>query len=77
MSSSSRRAGSSVGGFYARFPDKDALLLALEERFFAEMRDRVHELADAERWADAPIHTIVDALGHELVLETGQPADAA
>jgi AcrR family transcriptional regulator len=27
------RAGSSVGGFYARFKDKDELLLALEERF--------------------------------------------
>ena len=51
------RAGSSVGGFYARFKDKDELLRALEERFLGEMREILDELAalaeDAQQGLDA------------------------
>jgi AcrR family transcriptional regulator len=56
-----QRAGSSVGGFYARFKDKDELLRALEERFLAEMRDLVDGLAAPARWEDASISDIVRA----------------
>jgi len=67
-----RRAGSSVGGFYARFRDKDALLRALEERFLAEMGARVEALADAGRWSDAPLREIVEACAAELVGTIGE-----
>ena len=62
-----RRAGSSVGGFYARFRDKDELLRALEERHFIELSERVEALADARRWANAPTTAIVEAAVAELV----------
>jgi AcrR family transcriptional regulator len=55
------RAHSSVGGFYARFHDKDELLRALEERFLAEMRDVLGALAAPERWRDADIPEIARA----------------
>ena len=55
------RAGSSVGGFYARFRDKDELLRALEERFLAEMRNVLDELAAPARWQEASIPEIVGA----------------
>jgi len=62
-----RRAGSSVGGFYARFRDKRELLRAIEERFFRELRARVDELSDPERWRGAPAAAIVRAGVEELV----------
>ena len=62
-----RRAGSSVGGFYARFKDKGELLRALEERFFQEMSLRVDALADARRWEGAPLAAVVAACARELV----------
>jgi AcrR family transcriptional regulator len=61
------RAGSSVGGFYARFRDKDELLRALEERFLAEMRDVLDALAAPERWEGASVPAIVRA-GVETLL---------
>lgn len=46
------RAGSSVGGFYARFKDKDELVCALEERFLGDKRRMLDALTDAERIRD-------------------------
>ena len=65
-----RRAGSSVGGFYARFRDKGELLRALEERHFLELLQRVDALADARRWQNAPTVGIVEAAVAELVNST-------
>src|SRR5215510_8957513 len=65
-----RRAGSSVGGFYARFRDKDELLRALEERHFIELSHRLDALADARRWENAPTTAIVEAAVAELVTST-------
>lgn len=62
-----RRAGSSVGGFYARFRDKNELLRALEERFYAELEQRVEGLADPGRWEGVPTRFIVEAAVAELV----------
>ena len=62
-----RRAGSSVGGFYARFRDKNELLRALEERFFLQVQARLDALADERRWAGAPVGKIVAAAVEELV----------
>jgi AcrR family transcriptional regulator len=65
-----RRAGSSVGGFYARFRDKGELLRALEERHFLELSQRLEALADVRRWQDAPTSRIVEAAVAELVNST-------
>ena len=53
-----RRARSSVGGFYARFRDKNELLRALEERFYRELSVRLDDLVDEERWSGAPTEAI-------------------
>jgi AcrR family transcriptional regulator len=65
-----RRAGSSVGGFYARLQGKNALLRALEERFFADLSERLEQLADAERWQATKLAEIVAACAEELVSVT-------
>jgi AcrR family transcriptional regulator len=62
-----RRAGSSVGGFYARFRGKNEMLRALEERFFDDLRQRVDKLTDPERWVAAPIDLILRGCVQELV----------
>lgn len=53
------RAGVTVGAFYRRFPDKDALLHHLDERFFTEMHGLVGELLDPDRWDGAPFSRII------------------
>lgn len=62
-----RRARSSVGGFYARFRDKNELLRALEERFFREQRERLDRLTRPDAWGDVPVAGIVRACAAELV----------
>jgi AcrR family transcriptional regulator len=62
-----RRADSSVGGFYARFRDKNELLRALEERFFNDVLERVNEIAEPERWRGVPVAEIVRPCVFEFV----------
>src|SRR5881398_1851649 len=49
------RAGVTVGAFYRRFPDKDALLHLLDERFFAELYTRSDAVLDPVRWIGIPV----------------------
>src|SRR6059058_2684173 len=65
-----RRAGSSVGGFYARFRDKNELLRALEERFFLQVGLRLEAIADERRWVHATVVEVVRTAVAELVTVT-------
>src|SRR5262245_21079979 len=57
-----RRAGSSVGAFYARFRDKDALLHALYERYQQQAMATTDAALEPTRWADARIAEILEAV---------------
>ena len=57
-----RRADSSVGAFYARFRDKDALLCALHERFVEEAIATAEHALCEQRWAGTSISEIVREL---------------
>jgi AcrR family transcriptional regulator len=61
------RAGVTVGAFYRRYPDKNALLRHLDERFFAEMLVRNDELFDPARWPDAPARDIIAEFSRQAV----------
>lgn len=61
------RAGVTVGAFYRRFPDKDALLHLLDERFFQELHERADELLDPEHWRGASVSEIVREFAHMAV----------
>ncbi|MBM4364010.1 MAG: TetR/AcrR family transcriptional regulator [Deltaproteobacteria bacterium] len=63
VSEVARRAGSSVGAFYARFADKDALLGTLHERSCVEALATADMALDPARWTRAELGVVV----HELV----------
>ena len=56
-----------MGGFYARFKDKNELLRALEERFLQRLDEQVVELADPGHWQRATTAEIVASCINELV----------
>lgn len=61
------RAGVTVGAFYRRFPDKDALLHHLDARFFAELDRRADDVLATERWEGQHLPAIVAELAAEAV----------
>jgi AcrR family transcriptional regulator len=62
-----RRAHSSVGSFYSRFPDKDALMQALYERFVEQAIATSDDALDPARWQGARIDEIAVAVVRFLV----------
>ena len=62
-----RRAGSSVGAFYARFPDKDALLHALYERYYEQAIATADAALEPSRWEAARIPEVLAAVVRFLV----------
>jgi AcrR family transcriptional regulator len=54
-----RRAKSSVGAMYARFNDKDSLLVVLHERFCEQALATTDAVLDPARWDGAPITEIL------------------
>ena len=61
------RAGVTVGAFYRRYPDKNALLRHLDERFFAEMLKKGEEVLDPARWGNAGARGIIEEFTRQAV----------
>jgi len=56
------RAGTSVGSFYARFDGKDDLVRYLQDRIWAEARDRWDAAVAAEPWGDLSLEGVVEGV---------------
>jgi len=62
-----RRAGFSVGAFYARFRDKEALLHCLQGRLFDEARATADAALEPERWRGVGLVDVAEELVAFLV----------
>ncbi|HTO88507.1 MAG TPA: TetR/AcrR family transcriptional regulator [Thermoanaerobaculia bacterium] len=61
------RSGLSVGVVYRRFPDKDALIRAVYERFFARSRESNRAALEPSRWAGVPTARLLRSLVEGMV----------
>jgi AcrR family transcriptional regulator len=61
------RAGTSVGAFYGRFPDKESLLDCFDERFFELARASSAEFFESDEWRGASLGESVGLLVRLLV----------
>jgi AcrR family transcriptional regulator len=57
-----KRAGASVGSFYARFAGKDDLILYLQDRIWAEARDRWDAELESEDWEALSLDQVVEGV---------------
>lgn len=55
-------ADCSVGGFYRRFRDKDALFLALQRQFARRIRDKADQFFSIPEWKEAPLKEVLNTL---------------
>src|SRR3990172_681601 len=62
-----RRARASVGAFYARFPDKDALVEFMNERMFHAGRENWDAFLASDRWRDRGVTEIVEGFVRHVV----------
>jgi AcrR family transcriptional regulator len=61
------RAGVTVGAFYRRFPDKDALLHLLDNRFFSELHELAGEALNDTKWENANVPQIIHGFAETAV----------
>jgi AcrR family transcriptional regulator len=57
-----RNADSSVGAFYGRFPDKEALLEYIDEVYARKALAAWADFLDPHRWAGKPLRSMVSAI---------------
>lgn len=55
------RAGSSVGSFYARFPDKESLLRCVFQRFYEQAVATVDAVLAPARWQEASARELIES----------------
>src|SRR3989304_5140937 len=68
-----RRARASVGAFYARFPDKDALVEFMNERMFHAGRENWDAFLASDRWRDRGVTEVVEGFVRHVVRKRRGP----
>jgi AcrR family transcriptional regulator len=69
-----RRARTSVGAFYGRFPDKESLLDCFDEKFFEVARASCDEFFDSKAWRAATLKQSVEQFVRLMVRNHRQHA---